>query len=103
MSDNIITLNKLANMAAIATTFTCFPNLPIELRLTIWKLSLPGPRTIEIGVVAPSSKKPAKSCLAQADEVALLTTCQESRGIALKGTFPHPILLNNVSETVALY
>jgi hypothetical protein len=29
-------------------TFTCFGKLPIELRLIIWKLALPGSRTIEV-------------------------------------------------------
>lgn len=31
-------------------TFTCFSNLPTELRLMIWKHALPGPRVVQLGV-----------------------------------------------------
>lgn len=37
-----------ANAECFLTSFTLFPELPTELRLAIWKLTLPGPRFVEI-------------------------------------------------------
>jgi 2EXR family len=40
--------------AAPQTAFTLFPELPPELRLIIWKMSIPGPRIVEVRCENPS-------------------------------------------------
>ncbi|CAG8957640.1 hypothetical protein HYFRA_00010507 [Hymenoscyphus fraxineus] len=44
---NELPFNKLPSVSNHTSTFTCFPNLPLELRLTIWKLTFP-PRIITL-------------------------------------------------------
>jgi hypothetical protein len=63
--------------------FTLFPKLPIELRLLIWEMALPGPRVLKTSLpwdldaeirwnLTPSEKSPA-----------ILFSCHESRTVAL--------------------
>lgn len=63
------------------TKFTCFEKLPFELREMVWKLSLPGPRTITISKTfksIPQVKANAKGIL----PTPLMHTCHESRQLA---------------------
>jgi hypothetical protein len=55
-----VTVEKMAAVCALAhqplpaplaraeRQFTCFPKLPKELQLEIWKASLPGPRVVKL-------------------------------------------------------
>lgn len=58
-------------------SFTNFPELPVELRVTIWEHALPGPRTIEI------TNHSHNNILARAPQTTTLNTfyhtCTESR------------------------
>lgn len=62
-------------------TFTIFPELPLELRLLIWKSALPGPRVVEIfdtewDIFAPAIAKSSMSPL-----LPLLRTCRDSHRV----------------------
>ncbi|RTE82983.1 hypothetical protein BHE90_002473 [Fusarium euwallaceae] len=65
-------------------TFPAFPRLPLELRLQIWELLLPPRRDLKIG---PRTFETKKSELGQVwtnePPLALLSTCRESRNMAL--------------------
>ncbi|KAH8594889.1 hypothetical protein B0O99DRAFT_594943 [Bisporella sp. PMI_857] len=61
--------------------FQFFPKLATELRLKIWKHSLPGPRYLE--VVRLETEKKTKVRVREAAPVALFV-CRESRAVALK-------------------
>jgi hypothetical protein len=60
--------------------FTPFPKLPIELRLRIWKFTLPGPRILEVAYceAGSDSDMPEKFGVATRPPVAL-RVCRESR------------------------
>jgi len=44
--DDTVIENGRRDAATKLNTFTCFPNLPEELRLLVWKLALPAPRIL---------------------------------------------------------
>jgi hypothetical protein len=61
-------------------SFILFPQLPVELRLKIWKLSLPGPRVV---LLKQDSFPPTKSFRSPAEIPVALAVCRESRQEAL--------------------
>jgi hypothetical protein len=61
-------------------TFVLFPQLPVELRLKIWRLSLPGPRVV---LLKQDSFPPTKSFSSPAEIPVALAVCRESRQEAL--------------------
>lgn len=67
--------------------FTYFPKLPVELRLQIWKHTLPGPRVIDVNVdyVSPFHPKNHEKDFIQLNcsPPVVLHICQESREVAL--------------------
>jgi hypothetical protein len=73
--------------------FHCFPNLPSELRLKIWALAIPDPRSIEIScerdVIPPGTRRYAKSFKSNIGPPALLHACRESRFEGLLTYKPH--------------
>lgn len=71
-------------------TFTLFPLLPTELRLKIWNLTIPGPRTVTIHYKTRPLKKhqgnafPSSRWISPDPNPLPLQICHESRTIALK-------------------
>lgn len=62
-------------------SFTCFPQLPRELQLTIWEKALPGPRLIPVENSGSGYRiKPGTHPLPSS----ILHTCHISREVALK-------------------
>jgi hypothetical protein len=87
----------------IGRTFTLFPKLPPELRIKIWKLSMPKerfiqPRHYKFGY--PMS--PEKTMDLYAETPASLFTCQESRHEALSLYKPFQVVPGPKSPTVYL-
>jgi len=80
-----------------AQEFTCFPKLPIELRLKIWECHLPGPRIIEIyeeerlygtkpfdfEVLRNIFSSPKLGAAAHSPILGVLRACHESREVLL--------------------
>lgn len=62
-------------------TFTCFPKLPLELRLKVWHNSMPGSRVLEIRF-----NKRKRRFVSYAKVPTVLQICRESRNEAL-GTY----------------
>ena len=60
-------------------SFTIFEKLPLELRIKIWKFTLPGPR-----VVSLRFNRGAKQYTSSTTPPILLRTCPESRAVALE-------------------
>jgi hypothetical protein len=101
-------------------TFTLFPQLPPELRLSVWSLALPGPRVIILRAVeyrtSKNSSRPrtyqVRGChiKLQAPAIAMLSVCYESRELVLKTHKPcfgpakavleHPIYFNAELDTL---
>ncbi|KUJ22821.1 uncharacterized protein LY89DRAFT_763293 [Mollisia scopiformis] len=75
-------------------SFTCFPQLPTELRLKVWKHALPGPRTITIYTCIPGPpdrqvRGPARLAARAPEESTLNVmyyTCKDARS-AVKGFY----------------
>lgn len=63
--------------------FDCFRRLPIEIRLIIWKFSLPGPRALNISDVNHDTEKLHFRKDDNYANPAALSTCHESRTVAL--------------------
>ncbi|KAE9370034.1 hypothetical protein N431DRAFT_441916 [Stipitochalara longipes BDJ] len=100
------------------TEFTIFSNLPAELRLKIWRLSIPGARivTITSGSCENKKKCPGRNvCLTQrpmarsrdANEFSAARTNRESRQEVLRthrfsftGDLKHPIYFNFKQDTL---
>jgi hypothetical protein len=77
----------------LVESFTCFPKLPAEIRLKIWKAALPGPRVVRIQLklgprqprIDGKKKKPRMSrFVASCPPPIGLRVCRESRIEALK-------------------
>lgn len=66
--------------------FTVFSKLPIEIRLKIWKMALPGPKFIKMDLQSSPLGQDGYIWLPRCSEKnpALLSTCNESRAMALK-------------------
>jgi hypothetical protein len=73
-------------MSTLNQEFTIFGQLPVELRLEIWKKAIPEPRTIRIHTISVDIQGTLfhKSVAFRAATPALLHTSQESREEALK-------------------
>jgi len=74
--------------------FELFPKLPIELRLKVWKLSMPGPRRVDVRFLSDGRRGDHEFT---AEMPVLLHVCQESRNEVLKKyevIFKHPKALN---------
>jgi hypothetical protein len=41
-----VSIRPFNDQNSVARTFTVFPELPMELQLPIWKLTIPGPRVV---------------------------------------------------------
>jgi hypothetical protein len=67
---------------AMLQSFTCFPNLPIELRLKIWRHCLPGPRLVICRRFITYSKHDGEECARQVPTTLFVN--RESRGETLK-------------------
>ncbi|KAH6695878.1 hypothetical protein BKA61DRAFT_683246 [Leptodontidium sp. MPI-SDFR-AT-0119] len=68
----------LPNGPSPLTTFHCFNNLPLELRLYIWYLCLPGPRIHRIGWTSPELTS-RSSCISPV----IMFVCHEARNESL--------------------
>ncbi|CZR67215.1 uncharacterized protein PAC_17114 [Phialocephala subalpina] len=68
----------IAGRPSIPTTFKSFQKLPIELRLIIWNLALPGPRVVEIEW---SKRTDSRFCPTDSSYTpcAFFQACKESR------------------------
>lgn len=67
-----------------SSTFEKFPNLPCELRLRIWELSLPGPRIVEVRHFRYNNYQNAYCFTSVCSPPIHLRICRESRTMALK-------------------
>jgi hypothetical protein len=75
-----------ASSTAPTATFTLFPTLVPELRLKIWGMCVPGPRTVKIKSCTCCSNSRLK-CKAMVEDEAIpgfAHACRESREVALK-------------------
>ncbi|KAE9379350.1 hypothetical protein N431DRAFT_308550, partial [Stipitochalara longipes BDJ] len=61
--------------------FTCFPNLPKELQLDIWELTLPGPRVVKLRY---SGQGEEVKSISRARIPVALHVCRNSRDVAKK-------------------
>lgn len=102
-----------------AQRFTCFPKLPAELRLRIWKYALPGPRLVRI-YLKLEPRQPRQEGEKKKPQVSRLTTsqpppvglrvCRESRIEALKEyelafptkTSPAQTYINFTTDTIIM-
>jgi hypothetical protein len=82
-------------------TFTLFPKLPAELRLRVWKYSLPGPQYIEVQMSLSSFiQYPQWKFVSQDKAPAAFFVCHESRAEATKN---YKLLRGTQSGTPAIY
>lgn len=92
LSPNLPThLNGSTSPAVPVTTdrtFTLFPKLPIELRLIVWEMALPGPRILKSSLTRTTSGDTCWDLRPSEKSPALLFTCQESRAVAEKSYKP---------------
>ncbi|KUJ22822.1 uncharacterized protein LY89DRAFT_763295 [Mollisia scopiformis] len=90
-------------------SFTCFPRLPAELRLKIWKHSLPGPRIITMYMELRAGHDLLKARAPEESELnALYYACKDSHNV-LKAAFKRqfhgvfmqcPIWFNEEIDTI---
>jgi hypothetical protein len=90
------------------TTFTSFPNLPLELRSRVWEFALPGPRLLALDFFGDP---PRFTCLSAFSPPNILQVCQESRKVALRkcplffvdnaALYPPYLFYNSELDTVA--
>lgn len=67
-----------------SSKFEKFPNLPCELRLRVWELSLPGPRIVEVRHFRYNNYKSTYCFTSVCAPPIQLRICRESRTMALK-------------------
>lgn len=92
-------------MATMATEFLKFAQLPPEVRNSIWELTLPEPRVLDIYPASTNQKTPAKQGLRFANESterppAASAVCRESRSIILYHY--RPLTLSSATKYVDL-
>ncbi|KAL2114196.1 hypothetical protein VUR80DRAFT_123 [Thermomyces stellatus] len=77
---------RAAPARAPETRFGCFPNLPAEIRLQIWRAALPGPgqRTLHLGQKVGEKY----SWTSRLPMPTLSRVCRESREVVLRTVFP---------------
>jgi outer membrane phospholipase A len=66
------------------TEFHCFDKLPVELRVMIWKLLIPGPRIIKVNFNQKNKRKIGAKLTATIRIPILLHIKKETRNLALK-------------------
>jgi hypothetical protein len=93
---NILNFFQSAFKSSKSQRFSLFPRLPLEIRLEIWRLSLPGPRVLQVIRRLPSStSRDSHSSLGQAPykvrpvsyggyQIPILSVNRESRAEALQ-------------------
>lgn len=78
------------DLRATPDMFTCFPRLPVELRLKIWEFTLPGRRLVRLYPAPEDSPAWSKwrNCPLPQDVALLpaLYACSESREVAIRHT-----------------
>lgn len=99
MGSQMSSLAQAAEQRTEGSSFTLFPKLPVELRLMVWELALPGPRVITIQARRVSSAARGLPHLTADYSIpAIFHTSQESREAVLRKyefAFPRNHLINS--------